>query len=186
MNQTPQHIDTDRETLYALAKQVPDMERGFTINTRYGDIEITAEEADEIVAATRRVLEKRSAPAKEEADTGDAAYGKPVIILYGPPGIGKTFNALVIAKAFGCNCIIDGEALELADRLYEGTLAITNDDEVAAACYDLASENYRLPCVLIDIPDRESMDAFAAALNRVSDAADRVRSERLAGEPEAA
>ena len=31
---------------YALAKQVPAMERGFTISTSYGDIEVAAEDAD--------------------------------------------------------------------------------------------------------------------------------------------
>ena len=40
-------MSTVTDTLsYALAKQVPAMERGFTISTSYGDIEIAAEDAD--------------------------------------------------------------------------------------------------------------------------------------------
>ena len=43
---------------YALAKQVPDMERGFTISTSYGDIVIeSGRHADAIAAAVRRALE---------------------------------------------------------------------------------------------------------------------------------
>lgn len=43
---------------YALAKQVPDMERGFTVSTSYGDLVIPpGRHADAIAAAVRRVLE---------------------------------------------------------------------------------------------------------------------------------
>lgn len=33
------------EISYALSKQVPDMARGFTIHTNYGDLHISAEDA---------------------------------------------------------------------------------------------------------------------------------------------
>lgn len=43
---------------YALAKQVPDMARGFTIATSYGDIVIQpGRHADAIAATVRRALE---------------------------------------------------------------------------------------------------------------------------------
>lgn len=43
---------------YALAKQVPDMERGFTIHTNYGEIVIEpGRHADAIAATVRRALE---------------------------------------------------------------------------------------------------------------------------------
>ena len=40
-HQAPAATDEDLRLGYALAKQVPDMERGFTIGTSYGDIVIT-------------------------------------------------------------------------------------------------------------------------------------------------
>lgn len=49
----------DLPTSYALAKQVPDMSRGFTICTAYGDLQIDADEAAPIIDAVRRVLESR-------------------------------------------------------------------------------------------------------------------------------
>ncbi|MCY1552172.1 hypothetical protein D9M68_885530 [compost metagenome] len=47
------------EIRYALAKQVPDMERGFTIHTNYGDIAISAANADRFVTAVRKSLERQ-------------------------------------------------------------------------------------------------------------------------------
>ncbi|KIX68477.1 hypothetical protein [Burkholderia pseudomallei] len=41
---------------YALAKQVPDMERGFTIQTSYGELKIDAEDADHFAALARVIL----------------------------------------------------------------------------------------------------------------------------------
>ena len=41
-HQAPAATDEDLRLGYALAKQVPDMERGFTIGTGYGDIAIPA------------------------------------------------------------------------------------------------------------------------------------------------
>ena len=41
---------------YALSKQVPDMARGFTIHTSYGDIEIDAADADSVIVAVQCLL----------------------------------------------------------------------------------------------------------------------------------
>lgn len=46
------------ELSYTLAKRVPDMERGFTIETNYGTIHIEADQAAPIIAAVRKALEK--------------------------------------------------------------------------------------------------------------------------------
>lgn len=61
---------------YALAKQVPDLERGFTISTSYGDIVVEAgHHADAIAATVRRVLEvqlKAAVQARRDADLDGA------------------------------------------------------------------------------------------------------------------
>ena len=61
---------------YALAKQVPDLERGFTIATSYGDIVVEAgHHADAIAATVRRVLEiqlKAAELARRDADLDGA------------------------------------------------------------------------------------------------------------------
>ncbi|WP_433703900.1 hypothetical protein [Paraburkholderia sacchari] len=44
---------------YALAKQVPDMVRGFTSQTSYGDLVIDAEDAPHFVALARAILQKQ-------------------------------------------------------------------------------------------------------------------------------
>ncbi|MFX1761400.1 hypothetical protein PWP93_02150 [Paraburkholderia sp. A1RI-2L] len=44
---------------YSLAKQVPDMECGFTIQTSYGDLRIEAEDAPRFVALARAILQKQ-------------------------------------------------------------------------------------------------------------------------------
>ena len=46
---------------YALAKQVPDMERGFSIATNYGEIHIDAEDALALARLTRVLLTKKLA-----------------------------------------------------------------------------------------------------------------------------
>ncbi|MCY1529090.1 hypothetical protein D9M68_642180 [compost metagenome] len=51
--------ERDLELRYALAKQVPDMERGFSIHTNYGDIQIDAEDAPKIIDAVRKLLERQ-------------------------------------------------------------------------------------------------------------------------------
>lgn len=47
---------SEPQLLYALAKQATDMERGFTIQTSYGDITIDAQHAAPFVAMTKAVL----------------------------------------------------------------------------------------------------------------------------------
>lgn len=44
---------------YALAKQVPAMERGFTIQTSYGELRIDAEDAPRIARVIRSSLQKQ-------------------------------------------------------------------------------------------------------------------------------
>lgn len=51
--------DAELNLLYAQAKQVPDMRRGFTIQTSYGDIAVSAEEAAPFVALTETLLAGR-------------------------------------------------------------------------------------------------------------------------------
>ena len=51
---------------YALAKQVPAMERGFTIQTSYGEIEIDAGDAARVAAVVRDVLARRLAAVRME------------------------------------------------------------------------------------------------------------------------
>lgn len=48
----------DQAIQYALAKQVPDMERGFTIATSYGDIAIPAGWAADFIADQVRMALK--------------------------------------------------------------------------------------------------------------------------------
>jgi hypothetical protein len=48
----------DQEIQYALAKQVPDMERGFTIATSYGDIVIPAGWAADFISDQVRMALK--------------------------------------------------------------------------------------------------------------------------------
>ena len=61
---------------YALAKQVPAMERGFTIHTNYGEIVIEpGRHADAIAATVRRALEiqlKAAALARRDAEMDGA------------------------------------------------------------------------------------------------------------------
>lgn len=44
---------------YMLAKQVPDMARGFTVHTNYGDIAIRADEAQKFMRLTEKVVSDR-------------------------------------------------------------------------------------------------------------------------------
>ena len=48
-----------RELLYSLLKRVPVMERGFSIHTTYGEIEISAEYAKAFIDLTKKVLLKQ-------------------------------------------------------------------------------------------------------------------------------
>lgn len=54
------------ETHYALARQVPDMARGFTVHTNYGDLQIEPEEAAAFIRLTKSVLMKRIAKSLKE------------------------------------------------------------------------------------------------------------------------
>ena len=51
--------ETELQLSYALAKQVPDMARGFSIHTRYGDIVVVPGPlADQIQALVRQATER--------------------------------------------------------------------------------------------------------------------------------
>ena len=66
----------EQQLSYALAKQVPDLARGFSIATSYGDIVVEAgHHADAIAATVRRVLEiqlKAAELARRDADLDGA------------------------------------------------------------------------------------------------------------------
>lgn len=51
---------------YSLAKQVPDMKQGFSIQTNYGSIQIDSSEASEVAAVVEVVLQSRLARLKAE------------------------------------------------------------------------------------------------------------------------
>lgn len=58
-------------TVYALAKQVPAMLGGFTIATRYGDIDISEpDECQAVAALVRALLEKRLANLERRQQEG--------------------------------------------------------------------------------------------------------------------
>ena len=58
-HQAPAATDEDLRLSYALAKQVPDMERGFTIGTSYGEIAVVPGPlADQIQALVRQATER--------------------------------------------------------------------------------------------------------------------------------
>ena len=57
-HQAPAATDADLRLSYALAKQVPDMVRGFTITTAYGDIVIPAGRAADFIADQVRMALK--------------------------------------------------------------------------------------------------------------------------------
>ncbi|GHT92599.1 hypothetical protein AGMMS49545_10410 [Betaproteobacteria bacterium] len=44
---------------YALCKQIPDMERGFTVHTTYGDIEVDRDEARVFVASMKKLFQNK-------------------------------------------------------------------------------------------------------------------------------
>ena len=66
----------EQQLSYALAKQVPDLARGFSIATSYGDIVVApGHHADAIAATVRRVLEvqlKAAVQARRDADLDGA------------------------------------------------------------------------------------------------------------------
>ena len=57
-------MSTEQERIsYALAKQVPAMERGFTISTSYGDIQIDAGDAEPFQRLAKLMLTQKLANA---------------------------------------------------------------------------------------------------------------------------
>ena len=61
-------MSTEQERIsYALAKQVPDMARGFTISTSYGDIQIDAENAEAFQRLAQLLLTNKLAVLIAEA-----------------------------------------------------------------------------------------------------------------------
>lgn len=66
-------MSTEQDRLsYALAKQVPAMERGFTLSTSYGDIEIDADDAEPFQRLAKRMLiEKLANAIATEKEMGD-------------------------------------------------------------------------------------------------------------------
>lgn len=55
---------------YAMAKCLPDMERGFTISTNYGELPIEAESAKPIIDAVAKVLNRKITKALKEQSHG--------------------------------------------------------------------------------------------------------------------
>jgi hypothetical protein len=66
----------EQDLSYALSKKVPDMQRGFTIETSYGEIVVeSGRHADAIATAVRRALEiqlKAAALARRNAELDGA------------------------------------------------------------------------------------------------------------------
>ena len=67
-HQAPAATDEDLRLGYALAKQVPDMARGFTIHTSYGEIAVVPGPlADQIQALVRQATERELAACGAQA-----------------------------------------------------------------------------------------------------------------------
>ena len=67
-HQAPAATDADLRLSYALAKQVPDMARGFTIHTSYGEIAVVPGPlADQIQALVRQATERELAACGAQA-----------------------------------------------------------------------------------------------------------------------
>ncbi|WP_150615200.1 hypothetical protein, partial [Pandoraea terrigena] len=58
---------------YALAKQVPAMESGFTISTSYGDIQISAADARAVASVVERILTRKLDAARPRLPKPDKA-----------------------------------------------------------------------------------------------------------------
>jgi hypothetical protein len=52
---------------YALSKQVPDMARGVTVHTNYGELTLCGRDAERVAALVRRLLEARLRQAERMA-----------------------------------------------------------------------------------------------------------------------
>lgn len=51
--------ETEMEIHYSLAKRIPAMSQGFSIETSYGCIQVDAEDAAQIIKATEAMLNKK-------------------------------------------------------------------------------------------------------------------------------
>jgi len=104
MDKRPSCEECDRIG-YALAKQVPAMERGFTIQTSYGDLVIDAEDAGRFAALTRELLQDRLTGRVVIADTRqpiDAdAVDRAVIALDRIHALAAVFSIEETAGHFG-------------------------------------------------------------------------------------
>lgn len=56
---------------YALSRHVPDMDRGFILCTRYGELEIDAADTQAFIQLTKNMLLKQLAKAAAEASAQD-------------------------------------------------------------------------------------------------------------------
>lgn len=62
---------TEQERLgYDLAKKVPDMRRGFTIATNYGDLVVWDEDAQAFADLAERLLKKKLADLQRQSNCG--------------------------------------------------------------------------------------------------------------------
>ena len=67
-HQAPAATDADLRLSYALAKQVPDMARGFSIHTSYGEIAVVPGPlADQIQALVHQAIERELATCGAQA-----------------------------------------------------------------------------------------------------------------------
>lgn len=57
---------------YDLAKKVPDMRRGFRIETNYGEIDIDGEDAKTFAELVERLLKKKLAALSKNTTEGEA------------------------------------------------------------------------------------------------------------------
>ncbi|MDR2173641.1 MAG: AAA family ATPase [Burkholderiales bacterium] len=89
---------------------------------------------------------------------------KPTFILYGPQGIGKTTHAETIAKALGCDRILDGAVLDESTFTKAATLRITNIENFLDDV--ICDEN--TPHIIITVMNRASLEALVTTLRRVS------------------
>lgn len=73
----------DLDIGYALAKKVPDMRRGFRIETRYGEIDVDAEDAAPFADLVDKLLERKRRPEPRRAPLSEAQWQEARGLLYG-------------------------------------------------------------------------------------------------------
>ena len=64
--------DEELRLRYALAKQVPDMRRGVTLHTNYGDVTLCERDAERVAALVCKLLETRLRRLERDARRGAA------------------------------------------------------------------------------------------------------------------